>query len=281
MSRSSMTRMTRAALLSAAVLLVAPLAEAIVVAPHYAFLDHRTRSAVIYLHNPGTEPEEISISFVFGYPASDSAGNVSIKVIEQPAVDDPSAAGWIRAYPRRATVAPGETRAVRLLAQPPAELADGEYWARAVVHSRGAEAPVTLPDSGGVQVGLRLEVRTVVPVTYRNGNVNTGLVIANVDQAVNGDSLVAKVGMRRSGNAAFLGTLHVTLLDATGAVASEASRAVAVYRDLLKRVSLPVSDLPPGDYTLHVRVDTERSDLEPELVLPAQPLETTLEVQLP
>lgn len=281
MSRSSTTRMIRAALLFAAVLLVAPLAEAIVVAPHYAFLDHRTRSAVIYLHNPATEPEEISISFVFGYPASDSAGNVTIKVIEQPADDDPSAAGWIRAYPRRATVGPGETRAVRLLAQPPADLAEGEYWARAVVHSRGAEVPVTFPDSGGVQVGLRLEVRTVVPVTYRNGNVNTGIVIANVDRVVNGDSLVAKVGMRRSGNAAFLGTLHVTLLDATGAVAAEARTAVAVYRDLLKRVSLPVSDLPPGDYTLHVRVDTERSDLEPELVLPAQPLETTLEVHLP
>ncbi len=280
MSRS-MTRMIHVVLLFVAVLLVAPLAEAIVVAPHYAFLDHRARSAVIYLHNPGTEPEEISISFVFGYPASDSAGDVSIKVIDQPAAADPSAAGWIRAYPRRATVGPGETRAVRLLAQPPADLAEGEYWARAVVHSRGVEAPVTAPDSGGVQVGLRLEVRTVVPVTYRNGNVNTGLVIADVDRAVNGDSLVAKVGMRRSGNAAFLGTLHVTLLDATGAVAAEARRAVAVYRDLLKRVSLPVSDLPPGDYTLHVRVDTERSDLEPELVLPAQPLETTLEVRLP
>jgi len=39
--------------------------------------------------------------------------------------------------------------------------------------------------------------------------------------------------------------------------------------------------LPPGDYTLHVRLDTERSDLDLENVLPAQAVETSVEVQLP
>ena len=114
MSRSSMIP-ARSWPLLGAILLIAPLAEAIVVAPHYAILDQRNRSGVIYLHNPATEPEEVSISFIFGYPASDSAGNVSIKVIEEPAPDDPSARSWIRAYPRRLIVGPGQTRAVRLL----------------------------------------------------------------------------------------------------------------------------------------------------------------------
>jgi len=271
----------RAWLLLGSILVMAPLAEAIVVAPHYAILDQRNRSGVIYLHNPATEPEEVSISFVFGYPASDSAGDVSIRVIDPPAPDDPSAVDWIHAYPRRMVVGPGQTRAVRLLAQPPADLPEGEYWARAVVHSRSAEAPVMTQDSTRVQVGLTLEVRTVVPVTYRNGDVNTGLVITHVDHETANDSLVAKIGLRRTGNAAFLGTLHLTLLTDSATVVAESHRQVAVYRELLRRVSVPVAGLPSGDYTLHIRLDTQRSDVEPDLILAAQALETSLEVQIP
>jgi hypothetical protein len=281
MSRFSIMRTVRVTALLAAILLFAPLAQAIVVAPHHTFIDHRTRSGVIYLHNPASEPEEVTISFFFGYPVSDSAGDVSIKVVDEPGPDDPSAAGWIRAYPRRAMIGPGETRAVRLLAQPPADLPDGEYWARATVTSRGADVPLEVPDTGGVQVGLRLEVRTVIPVTYRKGDVHTSVVITGVDHRVANDSLVAKVGMQRSGNAAFLGTLHLTLTDSAGTAAVEAHRHVAVYRDLLRAVALPIAGLPSGDYTLHVRVDTERSDLDPENVLPAQPMEMSLEVRLP
>ncbi len=206
---------------------------------------------------------------------------MSIKIIEDPGADDPSAAAWIRAYPRRAMVGPGETRTVRLLAQPPADLPDGEYWARAVVSSRGAQVPLESPDSGGVRVGLTLEVRTVVPVTYRKGDVSTAAVITNLDQRVAGDSLLALVGMRRTGNAAFLGTLHLALQNSSGALVVQADRHVAVYRDLLKRVVLPVGDLPSGNYTLHVRLDTERSDLDPKLVLPAPAQETSAPVKLP
>lgn len=268
-------------LLATGAVLFAPLAEAIVVAPHHAFLDHATRSGVLYVHNPGAEPEEVSISFVFGYPASDSAGNVSIRFVEEPAPDDPSLAEWIRAYPRRARVAPGQTRAIRLLARPPADLDDGEYWARAVVTSRPAGAPIASPDTGGVRVGVTLEVRTVVPITYRKGDVTTGLVIRDLDSVLERDSLIARVGLARTGNAAFLGTLHLALRNGADSTVASVDRHVAVYRDLLRRLAVPVAGLPAGRYTLHVRVDTDRSDLDPENVLPARPLEAKMEVRLP
>ena len=250
-------------------------------APHHAFLDDRTRSGVIYLHNPGMEAEEVTISFVFGYPVSDSAGDVSVQLVEEPGEGEPSAADWIRAYPRRAMIGPGQTRAVRLLAQPPADLADGEYWTRALVTSRGAAGPAAASDTAGVRVGLTLEVRTVVPITYRKGAVNTGIALGSVDRVLAGDSLVARVPLRRLGNAAFLGMLHVSLLDSTGNEVAGAHRHVAVYRDLLKRVSLPVEGLPSGEYVLRIGVDTQRSDLDPEVVLPAQPLQSSFPVRLP
>ena len=250
-------------------------------APHHAFLDDRTRSGVIYLHNPGAEAEEVSISFVFGYPVSDSAGDVSVLLLDEPGEDEPSAADWIRAYPRRAMIGPGQTRAVRLLAQPPADLADGEYWTRALVTSRAAAAPASASDTAGVRVGLTPEVRTVVPITYRKGAVNTGVTLGSIDCTPAGDSLVTRVALRRLGNAAFLGMLHVSLIDSTGSEVAAAQRHIAVYRDLLKRVSLPVEGLPRGGYVLQIGVDTQRSDLDPDVVLPVQPLQTSLPVRLP
>lgn len=279
--RSGPARVIRTVALAGGLLLFAPLARAIVVAPHHAFLDHRTRSGVIYLHNPGAEPEEVSISFVFGYPASDSAGNVSVRFIEEPAPDDPSLAGWIRAFPRRARVEPGATRAVRLLARPPAGLEDGEYWARAIVSSRPAEPPPTPAETDGVEVGLTLEVRTVIPVTYRKGSVSTGVAITGTEAAVVRDSLITRIGLRRVGNAAFLGTLHLSLTNAAGDTAISVDRQVAVYRELLRRTALSIDDIPAGPYELNVRIDTDRSDLDPELVLEAEPAETTRQVRIP
>jgi len=275
-----MIHATRAVLLAAAIFILAPLAEAIVVAPHHTFLDHRNRSSVIHLHNGGTEPEEVAISFVFAYPVSDSTGKVRVQVFEEPGDDEPSAAGWIRAYPRRMMVGPGETQAVRLLAQPPSDLPDGEYWARAVVSARGAQVPFESPDTS-VKIGLTLETRTVVPVTYRKGQVSTGFVITGFDHVIEGDSIVARVGLRRTGNGAFLGTVHLSLVDGSGNVGAEVDRLVAVYHELTRRVTIPVSGLPEGPYTLHLRVDTHRSDLDSRNVLPAQALQDSLEFRLP
>lgn len=264
----------------AAVLFAAALAQAIVVAPHHVFIDHRTRSGVLYLYNPGDRPEEVSVALVFGYPASDSAGNVSVRLIESPPPEEPSAAGWMRAFPRRTVVAPGQRQAVRLLAQPPAGLPDGEYWTRVIVSSRPAEAPVTPLDTG-VRVGLTLEVRTVVPVTYRKGSVNTGVEVTGIETAAEGDSLGVRVGMRRLGSAAYLGTLRLALRDSLGAVRVESEQHVAVYHELIRRAALPVGDLPAGTYHLHLRIDTRRSDLDPRNVLPAQPVEANVGVRLP
>lgn len=262
-----------------AIALAAALAEAIVVAPHHVFIDHRARSGVLYLFNPGDRPEEVTVELVFGYPVSDSAGNVSVRLIESPGPEEPSAAGWIRAFPRRTRVAPGQRQAVRLLAQPPVSLPDGEYWTRVVVTSRPTEPPVTAADTG-VRVGLTLEVRTVIPVTYRKGELSTGVEVTGVETAVEGDSLEVRVAMRRLGAAAYLGTMRLALADSAGIVHAESDQHVAVYHELLRRATLPVAGLRSGTYTLDLRIDTRRSDLDPRNVLPAQPVDARVGVRL-
>jgi hypothetical protein len=269
-------------------LLAAPLAPAlgqgILVAPHAVVIDHRTRSGSLNLYNPGDEPAEVTLSTFFGYPVTDSAGEFELRTVDRPDPAMPSAAGWIEAFPKRMLLGPKERQTVRLLARPPARLADGEYWARLVVSAKGGTLPVTgVSDSSGITVGLNLEVRTILPLQYRKGAVATSARLSRLAAAVEGDSLVVRMRLERMGTAAFIGTVRGALVDSAGATVTTFSSPVAVYYDMEPRLtaSLPAGKPAAGRYLLRAEVAAEREDLAPETVLPARPVRDSVEVRLP
>jgi hypothetical protein len=268
-------------------LLIAPSvlqAQGVLVAPHAVIMDHRTRSGSITLYNPGDEPAEISLSSFFGYPVTDSTGGFELRTIEQPGPAYPSAVGWIDAFPKRVMLAPKQRQTVRLLARPPAGLPDGEYWARLVISAKGGTVPVQgVTDSSGVDVRLDLEVRTVIPLQYRKGQVGTGVRVSDLSAAVERDSLAVRVRLDRIGNAAFLGTVRGALSDARGKVVASVSSPLAVYYDMEPRMAVPLpgGSLAPGLYRLTIDVAAQREDLAPELVLAAPLTRDTLEIRLP
>jgi hypothetical protein len=253
--------------------------EAILVAPHAVFMDHRSRTGQVFLVNTSDTPEEVTIDLKYGYPATDSSGTIYIKLIDQPDTAEPSAAGWIKAYPRRAVLAPGQRQVVRLLAAPPADLPDGEYWSRIIATSRGSKVGVVSGDSG-VSAGLALELRTIISLSYRKGAVHTGLDVTDVRAAQAGDSLVVWLGAQRQGNAAFLGTFTAQLVDSGGRVHSEWESPLAVYHALSRRYVFPIDSVVPGRYTLRVGVTTARSDLDQHNILPADPVTRTVSLEV-
>jgi len=256
------------------------LVAAVLVAPHAVFISHRTRTAQVELFNTGNAPEEVSVELAYGYPDTDSAGNVFLRMFEVPPADQPASTSWMRAFPRRVVVPPGQRQTVRILAQPPANLDDGEYWTRMVVTSREAAPPAGPVDSGQVRAGLSVEIRTVISVSYRKGALRTGLTLTDFRTGVERDSLVTWFGLRREGNAAYLGTASVELRDARGRVAGEWSAPMGVYFSQLRRVTIPVADLPRGQYTVQFAVTTAREDISPSDVLPAEPVRRAQAVEL-
>lgn len=262
-------RSLRIAGLTAALLVMAPVAQAVLVAPHAVFIDHRVRTGQVFLVNTGDDPEEITIDLVYGYPATDSAGNISVRLIEQPDATEPSAAGWIRAFPRRLRLPAGQRQLVRLLASPPADLPDGEYWTRLIVTARGGDVPIASEDSL-VQAGVTLVTRTIISVTYRKGEVRTGVALEDLRFESTPDSLIVWMGLRREGNGAYLGTAQVSLQDSTGRVAGEWELPIAVYHAIRRRVAFPLDTIPTGRYTAALLLTTERDDIEH--ALPAAPV---------
>jgi hypothetical protein len=279
--------MNRVPLLAALTVLLLPTTlrgQGVLVAPHAVIMDHRTRSGSLTLYNPGDDPAEITFSSFFGYPVSDSIGGFELRTIEQPGDSYPSAAGWIDAFPKRMLLGPKQRQTVRLLARPPAGLPDGEYWARLVVTAKGGSVPVEgAADSSGVRVALALEIRTIVPLQYRKGRVETGVRTSSLAATIEHDSLAVRMRLDRTGNAAFLGTVRGALVDSAGHVVASLSSPLAVYYDMEPRLTapLPAAGLTAGRYRLKVDVAAQREDLPPELVLATPPARDSLEVHLP
>lgn len=271
-ARAPFRRLATALVLTGAAVAFTPvLVDAILVAPHAVFIDHRTRSGQIFLVNTGAVPEEVVVDLRFGFPDSDSAGGVYIRWPDTSDASLPNATPWIRAFPRRTVVQPGERQTVRLLAQPPAGLADGEYWSRLIVTSREVRPPVVGTDSV-VRAGVNVELRTILSLSYRKGALRTSVTMTEFVPQVTRDSLIVWIGLHRDGNAAFLGTVEFEAHQA-GRPVGELTTPVAVFYHVRRRFALPLAQpASAGSYTVRVRVSTDRQDLDRNVILQAAPI---------
>jgi P pilus assembly chaperone PapD len=267
------------AMLAAAALTVAAteVAHAVTVSPTALYIDSRTRSGVLTLYNPGSLPAEVTIDFAFGYPQSDALGNVSVPLTREPAAGEPSALEWMRAFPRRLVLQPGQRQVVRVLVEPPAGLPEGEYWARVLISSRGGQPPIE-ETQGDLQLQLNVQTTLVIAANYRNGSVATGVEVASAAAAREGEGVALDLELHRTGNAAFLGRVRADLLDAGGAVISSTFDDVAVYRTMRRRLVLPVPDGTAGPLSVRLTVNTDRDDLPPGGALAAAPVERSVPV---
>ena len=266
-------RISARSLVLAALLAASPaIARAVTVSPNALFIDSRTRSGVLTLYNPGTTAEEIEITFAFGYPRSDLAGAISVALADSAPSGEPSVLGFVRAFPRRLRFEPGQRQTVRILMQPPAGLAEGEYWGRVLVHSRGGRPPVE-QQQGGIHMQIDLETVIVGAVNYRNGAVKTGVAVDSARAAIvaAGDSVRVVADLRRLGNAAYLGHLTLELVGADGRVIGAVDEDLAVYRTLRKveSIAIPARTSLVGA-SVRYRLTTERPDIDPESRLAAE-----------
>ena len=179
-------------------------------------------------------------------------------------------------------VTPKSQQTVRLLVSPPADLPDGEYWARLAVLARGGRVPLeTSTDTSLVHVGLSIEVRTLLPVLYRKGKVETGIALSQLRASRVADSVVMRGRLERQGNAATIGTLRGELVDAAGRVRASFTQPVSTYLALEPRFVAPADSVPSGEYTLRMEVSPERRDLPPEALLPFRAVRDSVAVHLP
>jgi hypothetical protein len=283
MNRSSLVRaFTRvAACVAAAAAPGVATAQSVTVAPPVVVIDHRTRGGSVDLYNPSPVPVEVSVSLLYGYPVSDSLGNIDLNTMEKPPASEPSAAGWIDAYPRRATLLPGQKQTVRFLARPPSDLPDREYWSRIVVSSKAAAIPIASPDSSRITASINVEIRTITTLLYRKGNVTTSIVPSDLRTMMHGDTVVVRVKLDARGTAAWLGTLTGRFVGADGKTAAEFERPMGVYHPVDPSFAVPLDSIPPGKYWLRLELKSDRRDVPRSTLVQTPTVRDSLEVAVP
>lgn len=267
----------------AAVALAATAARAVLVSPLAIFMDPQLRTTEVTLANPTANTEEVTIEVRYGVPGTDS-------LTEQPALPTfapdsapagaPNAARFLRVFPRRVVLQPGQSQVVRVFASPPPTLAEGEYWARFMATSKPLADTSAAANPGGV--GISFAIVTSIPIWYRKGAVRTSLALDSLAATVARDTLEARVVATRGGNASWLGTATFTLTDERGRVAREWPLTTAVFPvRLARRLKWPLAGLPAGRYTLTATYKAAREDLRANELLAAPTATRAIPVTLP
>jgi P pilus assembly chaperone PapD len=254
-------------------------AHAVTVSPTAVFIDARSPTATLSLYNNGTSPEEVEISFGFGYPSSNADGVLQVQIQDSAAAGEPSVVPWLRAFPRRMQLQPGQRQTLRVMVQAPAGVADGEYWGRVMVRSRGGQPPIE-STQGQVHVAVNVETVVATAVLFRKGAVSTGVNVRAATGALAGDSVRLTLDLDRTGNAVYLGRIQARLRDAGGRVLATDEDALALYRSLRRRFTMALpAGAPRAGLSVEYVVDTERPDLPPAGPLKAPPVTGTVAVR--
>ena len=237
----------------ALVFLAVELSAGVLVAPTVIILSDKERTGRINVENPGDKPKEVEISFSYGLPVSDSLGRISIELLDSNVTDPRSAMDWIQAFPRKVLLAPHGSQVIRLVAKPPKELPDGEYWAHIVIKSQEGEAsfPVASEEEG-ITTRLNMIMKTAIALKYRTGELSAQLEMTDLKVMEIDSQVVVYCDLKNRGNVSYLGVLTCRLYDALGKEISAHKSNLAVYRDLRRGIYLP---LVGGNYLRPYKVD--------------------------
>jgi P pilus assembly chaperone PapD len=237
--------------------IVTELTAGVLVAPTSIILSDRRRTGRLTVQNPTDRPKQVQISFSFGVPTSDSAGNIKLNLQDSAVTDERSALDWIKAFPKKMILEPNTSQVVRFLARPPKDLADGEYWARIMVRSQEGETTIPLPaDDDKIMTKLNMIMQTAIVLKYRSGNLISKLEVRETEVFPTDTMVTAYIDMVNRGNVSYVGILSCRLLDAEGREISKNDIDLAVYHELKRKVRLPIL---AGDFARPYKIETSIS----------------------
>ena len=221
------------------------------------------RSAIVYVFNQGDQPATYTVDMVDRIMLPD--GQI-IAASERPELDISSAADLVQHTPRRVTLQPRESQAIRLRARPAGD-GSAEHRSHLTITAlppedsgfTAAQAAAGNEDDLALQVIALFSVSIPVIVRDNAADARAGISNARLEQGASGTELVFDID--RLGANSVYGDLEVRLGTADDAPLMTLVRGVAVYPEINKRtvrLALPQA-VPAGQaLTLVYRDDDAR-----------------------
>lgn len=252
----------------------------VTVAPSMLFIDAKSGIGNLYITNNSAFPQEVSISFVFGFPDADSAGNATMNYNDTLAAKDYSLNPMLRAYPRSFLLGAKQEQTVRLQVRRNNSAKDAFYFTRVKISSnqKSAEVGRKVTDSVIAQINFRFD--QILPVFFRKGNVSTNLSVHGVSTAIKDKKLTVVADVERTGTAPFIGSMKAELYSPTNERVALFETTVAFYFRMKDKMELDLSKAGKGAHRLVLTFETQRSDVAKEDLLQALPVTKEVTVNL-
>lgn len=250
------------------------------IAPTTVFAD-RNGIASLYITNPSSSPQEVSIEFLFGYPGNDEYGNLlmiygdSLKEVKS------GLGSKIRTFPRNFILGPNQQQTVRIQVVPDKSRPDGTYFSRVKIISAEQTADVETTATEGVSTRVNFKFEQVIAAFYKVGEVTTGLEFSKIEAQRKDNTIAVDSEFTVTGNSPFLGSLQAEVKDASGKVVATHQQTVALYYEGKRAYSIPLPEgIAPGTYQVNLLFKTERSDIPTSDLVQAPPVSKTLSITL-
>lgn len=198
-------------------LLVSPLKSTaqgdLLVFPKRIVLDETKRSQSINLSNAGQDTARYTVSFVQIRMKEDG----SFENITQPAPNQYFADAYLRIFPRKVILGPGEAQVVKIQLQKTDQMVPGEYrshlYFRAVPDVKPLGEKEIQKDTTSISVKLIPVFGITIPIIIRKGETTAMVSLSNLSFQKFNDSIpLLKMDFNRTGNISVYGDIKVNLI---------------------------------------------------------------------
>lgn len=235
----------------------------------------------LYVSNGSEKPQEVNISFLFGYPGNDAEGNLLMIYSDSIREQQSGLGDRVRTFPRSFILAPGQQQTVRLQIRPDRNKPEGMYFTRVKVSSSEQTASVEEVATEGISTQINLKLEQVIALFYKSGNTTTGLELSEFVAEKKDNFLNISSSFFVDGNSPFIGSLEAVVKSASGEVVAKHQQTVALYFEGLRSYSIPLPEgLASGTYEVELLFKTERSDIPKSDLIQSLPIIKKLSVTL-
>lgn len=231
------------------------------IAPTTVFIDENGVGS-LFITNPGDSPQEISVSFLFGYPGNDETGSLTMVYGDSLMEKQFGMGDRLRAFPRTFILAPQQQQTVRLQVRPDRSLPDGTYFTRIKVTSNAQTADVEQSNQTVVSTQVNFKFDQIIAAFHKVGTVSTGLEFGEVTTEVKDGTVKVIPQFNVTGNSPYLGSVTATLKNSSKEVLAQHEQTVALYFSGKRAVEMKLPEnLPIGAYEIELTYETRRSDI--------------------
>lgn len=238
--------------------------------------------ATCYISNPGDSPQEVDLSFVFGYPVYNDAGELNMVYNDSLYEAKMGLGDNIRAFPRSFILQPFQQQVVRFQVRPNRNKPDGMYFTRLKIASKVQTADAGTSVNTEISSRINFRFEQIIAIFSQLGEVTTSLELGDIHYEREGNQVHVFSDYKVGGNAPYLGTAHVQLKDPQNQPIAEQQQTVALYFDSRHKVSINLpDDFAPGDFDMEISYATKRTDIKTSDLVQATPTTRVLRVNIP